>query len=135
MTEFAELLGTDQSSISRYESGQVVPSKSVLILLFLLASEVERVALHEAMGEVSEAVLLSRYRSAEEALKRLPKGTDRSRVQFVDESVAMLTSKEPIEPAVVQLLMLFRTHARNRKLRQAVAQMLPYFEFVAGERE
>jgi transcriptional regulator with XRE-family HTH domain len=135
MTEFAESLGTDQSTISRYESGQVVPSKTVLILLFLLASGTEREPILEAMGEVSDASLLSRYKGADEALKRLPKPTDTSRVQFAEESAAMIASKEPIEPALVQLLKLCRSHAGNRKLRQAVVQMLPYFEFVAGEKQ
>lgn len=135
MTEFAESLGTDQSTISRYESGQVVPSKTVLILLFLIASGTERNPILEAMGDVSEVSLLSRYKGADEALKRLPKPTDTSRVQFAEESAAMIASKEPIEPALVQLLKLCRSHTGNRKLRQAVAQMLPYFEFVAGEKQ
>jgi transcriptional regulator with XRE-family HTH domain len=134
MTEFAESLGTDQSTISRYESGQVVPSKTVLILLFLLASGEERDAILEALGDVSEASLLSRYRGAEEALKRLPKHTDTSRVEFAEQSAALVSSKDPIDPTLVQLLRLFRNHGRNRKLRQVLVQMLPYFEFVAREK-
>lgn len=134
MTEFADSLGTDQSTISRYESGQVVPSRTVLILLFLLASGAERDAIREAMGDVGEASLMARYRHAEEALKLLPKRTDVSRVEFAEESAAIISSKEPIDPVLVELLKLFRGHGRNRKLRQAVAQMLPYFEFVAGQK-
>ena len=133
MTEFAESLGTDQSTISRYESGQLVPSKTVLILLFLLACEEERGAIRDAMGDVSEASLLARYGRVEDELKGLPKHFDASRLQFAEESAAIVSSKEPIEPALAELLKLYRAHARNRKLRQALAQMLPYFEFVAGQ--
>lgn len=134
MTEFAESLGTDQSTISRYESGHVVPSKTVLILLFLLAAGTERDPIRQAMGEMSEAALLAHYKGAEETLKRLPKGSDRSRAEFAETSVALVSSEEPIEPALVELLRLFHTHARNRKLRQILGQMLPYFQFVAGEK-
>lgn len=131
MTEFAELLGTDQSTISRYESGQVVPSRTILILLFLLASVAERESIREAMGSVSEAMLMSRYEGAREALKDVPKGSNTSLAVFAEESAAIVSSKEPIEPAFVELVKLFRRHGRNRKLRQAMEQFVPYLEFIA----
>lgn len=134
MNEFAESLGTDQSTISRYESGRVVPSRTVLILLFLLASSHERDVIREAMGEFSEGALLARYKGAEELLKRLPKGSDTSRAEFAEASAALISSKEPIESALVEVLQLFGRHGRNQKLRQAVAQMLPYFKFVAEKK-
>ena len=58
-TGFADLIGTDQSTVSRYEANQVVPSRTVLILLLLLASEEERPAIREAMGDIDEAMLTS----------------------------------------------------------------------------
>ncbi len=129
MTEFAELIGIDQSTISRYEGGQIEPSRTVWILLFLLASSGEREAILEAMGEGSEASLASRYRNAEESLKLLKREkTDVNRIEFAEASTALLASKESIDPALVQMLKLYP----SKKFRQALAAMLPYFAFVAG---
>lgn len=134
MSDFAESLGTDQSTVSRYEAGQVTPSRTVLILMFLLASEPDRDVIRAAMGEVSEAALLARYRDAEQAIRGLSKRSDSTRVAFAEESAAILHAKDPIDPTLIELLRLFRTHARNRKLRSAVAQMLPYFRFLADQK-
>jgi len=129
MTEFAELIGTEQSTISRYEAGQIEPSRTVWILLFLLASGGEREAILEAMGEGSESSLASRYQNAEESLKLLKsKKTDVNRIEFAEASTALLASKESIDPVLVQVLKLYP----SKKFRQALAAMLPYFEFVAN---
>jgi len=131
MAEFAELIGTDQSTISRYEAGQIEPSRTVWILLFLLASSDEREAIIEAMGDVSEASLASRYQNAQESLKLLkPKKSDLNRMKFAEASTTIVASKESIDVALVQVLELYP----NKKFRQALAAMLPYFEFVAAQK-
>ena len=114
-----------------------MPSKTVLILLFLLASEEERSAILEAIGDVNESLLTSRYGNAEDSLKKFLAGrhspSNLNRVEFAEESAAIVASKEPIESVLVELLKLFRSHAGNRKLLQALIHMLPYFEFVGTQ--
>ena len=83
------------------------------------------------MGDVSEASLTSRYQQAEESLKLLKhKKSDVSRIEFSETATALVASKEPIDPALVQLLKLYP----SKKFRQALAAMLPYFEFVANQK-
>jgi transcriptional regulator with XRE-family HTH domain len=113
MAEFAETLGSDQSTISRYESGQLIPSRTVLILLYLLSSGTEREAIEELLGS-AKAETLQHYRNAEAELRKIPKGGE--------------------EPPFLDLLNLLRDNAGNRKLRAAVAQMLPYLEFIASKK-
>ncbi len=141
MTEFAEMIGADQSTISRYESGQVLPSKTVLILLLLLAEGEERAAISDAMGAADLGALNARFAGSLEILrahaKKYPRSvktaaTDIVRIQMVEESAALVSAGKPIEPALVAMLKLFREHGDNKRLRQCLAQMLPYFEFVAN---
>jgi len=42
MVEFAGMIGRQQSTISRYEAGKLVPGCAVLILLLQLAQDAER---------------------------------------------------------------------------------------------
>jgi hypothetical protein len=52
---------------------------------------------------------------------------------MAEESTAIVSSGKPIEPALVAVLTLFREHGDNKRLRQSLAQMLPYFEFVTND--
>lgn len=51
MAQFARLLGVSFSSISRYESGKVIPSRPVLQHLLIMAEGVEKVTVSRAIGE------------------------------------------------------------------------------------
>lgn len=124
MGEFAELLGTEQSTISRYESGQFPPSRTVLTLLYLLASKDERPAILKEMGDVSDA--LKQFQNAGESLKLLEK-PDKHRKEFMEASRDLLASKEPLEPALIEIVKL----SSNKKVRAALAHFLPYFQFLA----
>ena len=132
MVQFAESLGTEQSTISRYEAGQLVPSKTVLILLYVLASGDNREAILEALG-ASATAIRERYRGAEETLMKLPSNTDTTIVEFAEESAALVRSRE-VDPELLDLVKLWRKHNGNRKLRRAIAGMLPYFEFIADQK-
>jgi transcriptional regulator with XRE-family HTH domain len=55
MVQFAARLGTGQSTISRYESGAVVPPRSMLILLLQFAdTDKEKQPLLEALGVTAD---------------------------------------------------------------------------------
>ena len=142
MTEFAELIGTDQSTVSRYESGRILPSKTTLIVLLLLSREEEKAPILAAMGEVDEHALRTRFEGAQETLgallrrhrqARRSSAVELKRIEFAEESAAIVSSGRPIEPALVEIIKLCRKYSDNRKLRNSLAQMLPYFEFVATQ--
>jgi len=109
MAEFAEVLGTQQSTISRYESGQLVPSKSVLILLFLIARAREREALAKAIGST-----VNRLRS--------------------EEGQSRTTGREEFsgaDPVIRDFVNLLHDNPENDALKDALRSMLPYFRFCA----
>jgi len=137
MAEFAETIGTQQSTISRYEAGQLVPSRSMLILLLLLANEDEKSAVAEALGVEDADRIANRYAGARRALfdlraqsKKAKPGAD-TLSGFVEEAAAIASTGEPVDRSIVELLRLWREQKNKRQLRNAVAQMLPYFQFVA----
>jgi transcriptional regulator with XRE-family HTH domain len=141
MTEFAQLIGSDQSTISRYESGHVVPSRTTLILLLLLSAEDERKPILEALGDVDEKLVRSRFADAREILTarspsksvRRRSGADQTRALFAEESAAIVSSAKQIEPALVEILKLCREHSENRNLSRCLSQMVPYFRFVVDQ--
>jgi transcriptional regulator with XRE-family HTH domain len=125
MAEFGDLIGIDHSTISRYEAGTVEPSRTVWTLLFLLASKDEREAILESMGEIGESAL-AHFEGARESLKLLQR-PDPNRKLFAEASAELVASKEPIEPPLIKLVKLYP----NKKVKQYVAQMVPYLEFLA----
>lgn len=139
MTEFSELLGLEQSTVSRYESGQVIPSRTVLILLLLLAKDEEEAPILAALGVPSrDALALPRQRLKEAlpAIKNL-RGqigerteVDQVLAAFAEEAQLILSKRVPVERSLVELLKLCRKHHANKRLRRAVDEMLPYFEFL-----
>jgi len=136
MAEFAEMIGTEQSTISRYEAGQIVPSKTVLILLFLLATDSEKKTILEALGIGDEQQIEAQFRGAEEELKKVSElrrrhGRDPTLIQFAEEAAKIVSTGAPVEKALVQILKLWRLHRDNKELLQSLEQMLPYFRFVA----
>jgi len=142
MVEFASLIGATDSTISKYESGRLVPSKTVLILLFLLADESEKSTLKEALGVWDEKKSQASFPAAEakltELLKTLRKSRnssaqDRARIEFVKEALALLAARTPIDPAAVEILGFLRTHAASRKLHTSLAQILTYLEVAMAE--
>jgi transcriptional regulator with XRE-family HTH domain len=140
MAEFSETIGTQQSTISRYESGRIPPSKSILILLLLLADEDEKPEILKALGlentQAGAELHLSKHR-LNEARRTLSGGArlskaDQRLAAFVEEAAKIAQSGIPVDDCLVELLHLWRTHSSNRKgLRDSLAQMLPYFKYTA----
>ena len=143
MVEFADLIGATNSTISKYESGRLVPSKTVLILLFLLADESEKPSLREALGvwdeKKSQASFPAVKTKLTELLKTLRKSRnasalDRARIEFAKEALALLAARTPIDPAAAEILGFLRAHAANRKLHASLPQILTYLEVALAER-
>jgi transcriptional regulator with XRE-family HTH domain len=140
MAEFAETLGTQQSTISRYEAGQLLPNKSVLILLYLLAEDDERSTISEALGINDPKILEEKFSNAKaqlEVLKHTQQttaqrsgSTDEVGANFANEAAAII-SAGAIDPVLVELLILLRAHSASKPLRQALSSMLPYFRYCA----
>lgn len=139
MTQFSELLGLEQSTVSRYESGQVVPSRTVLILLLLLANDEEEPAILTALGvPTKEALALPRQklREALPAIRNLhgrgdeEAELDQTLAAFAEEAHLILSKRVPVDRSLVELLKLYRRHHSNKRLRRAVVEMLSYFEFL-----
>lgn len=139
MSEFAETLGTQQSTISRYEGGKLVPSKSILILLYLLAVDDERPEIADALGIPTASKLEKTFLSAHQqldALKSLSVDLARSdegqtlKAKFAEDAVAVVNAGE-LDPVLVELMELLRSHPQNHDLKIALSSMLPYFRFCA----
>lgn len=134
MAEFAETLGTQQSTISRYESGQVAPSGSTLILLYLLAVEEERSVFAEALGVEDATKLERKYGAVKKQLDDLKRSRTASRpaVEFA-ELAAVIADSGDVDESAVELLRLLSEHGKGKPLRKAIAVMLPYFRYTAND--
>jgi hypothetical protein len=140
MAEFADTLGTQQSTVSRYEADQLVPSRSILILLFLLAEGDDRRALSDALGLRDPKTLQAKFAAAKEQLDSIKRarrpskkqsGTSEDAITFANEAAAIATLGEPIDGALIEFLRLWRAHPESKQLQKALATMLPYFRFSA----
>jgi transcriptional regulator with XRE-family HTH domain len=57
MGEFAQMIGCSQSSVSRYESGDIIPKRGVIERLIEVANEDEREEIIRALGISGSAVV------------------------------------------------------------------------------
>ena len=117
MVEFAEMIGCRQSTVSRYESGKLVPGRSVLILLLQLAQGAERGPILDALG-VGRAVatgwaerdLIGALKTFEEYLdlsSAAPRARRRARegslAAFARVAKRVVLEGSPVEPALVSI--------------------------------
>jgi len=142
MVEFAEMIGCRQSTVSRYESGKLVPGRSVLILLLQLAQGAERGPILEALG-VSRAVatgwperdLIEALKTFEEYLE-LSSAPPRARGRRREDSLAafaraakrIVLQGAPVEPALVSVLEHWTAHGANPAARQVFRQLVAYLD-------
>lgn len=142
MVEFADLIGATNSTISKYESGRLVPSKTVLILLFLLADESEKSGLREALGIWDQKKLQTSFPAAREKLTELLKtlgqsrnasAEEQARIEFGKEALALLSARAPLDPAAIEIVRCLRTHSASRKLHTSLPQILAYLEVALAE--
>jgi transcriptional regulator with XRE-family HTH domain len=126
MAEFALLIGSDHSIVSRYESGKVPPSNSMLILLLLLAQGEEKTPLLKALGIGNDAELQAAFQGALNSLLEYGRLAARSRSkaakeaglrEFVKEAAAIANSGISLDPAVAEVLRRLRTPGASRQIQ------------------
>lgn len=137
MVEFAEMIGCKQSTVSRYESGKLVPGRSVLILLLQRARGSERQPVLDALGVSgtvpagwSERQLLTALRPFEDYLavsgsarRHAPSST--SLASFASAAQRIVTGGRQVDPALVSILQQWTAHHSDPRA-------IPHFQNVAA---
>jgi transcriptional regulator with XRE-family HTH domain len=128
MIEFAALIGCKQSTVSRYESGKLIPGRSVLLLLLQLAQGTEREIILDALGVNQSVALgwierdfLNALWTFEDYLRATGAGCQKRDLTAEKNRIVLFSSatKEiilrgrPIEPALIAILNLWLAHADN----------------------
>ncbi len=141
MAQFAELIGCKQSTISRYESGRLPPSRSVLMLLLQHAGGAERKVLLDHLGVErrvsegwSEQQLIDSLRTFEGYLNRLPEAADTSKARQVVSPLVefALVAKQKVlgepapDPALNGIIKCWLAHRNNPKAAEYLRRALAY---------
>jgi transcriptional regulator with XRE-family HTH domain len=144
MVEFAQIIGTDQSTISKYESGKVPPSDTVLILLLLLARGDERVPLLKALGIGDDAELQAVYQGALASLLEYDRIATRARSKsqkeaglrkFVKEASAIAASEISLDPAIAEILGLIQVPVVGQKIQAHLRTLLACLDIAKPKRK
>jgi len=137
MVEFAEMIGCKQSTVSRYESGKLVPGRSVMILMLQLAQGSERTPVMNALGVTRAAAAGWTQPSLAQALKTFEDQLGQARAGgarrapsasvagFARAAKRILLAGQEVDPSLVSILELWGTHHANPKA-------LPHFRHVAA---
>lgn len=142
MVEFARLVGSDHSSVSRYESGQIVPGKTMLILLLLLAKSEEKAPLLKALGLRDEAETQQVFAGALESLvecerlaanSRSRSAKDAGLAEFVKEAAAIAAARLPLDPVVADVLRRLRSSKANPKIQAHFRKFAVYLDIALAE--
>ncbi len=144
MAEFAEMIGCRQSTVSRYESGKLIPSRTVLLLLLQLAEDSERQPILQALGvtrslaqswkpsdladalRTFDAYLAAAGPAADRNRGRAPQGS--ALAEFARLAARIVSERHAVEPAVVEVLRLWLKHRTNRKARKYFRHIAAYLE-------
>lgn len=137
MVEFADLIGCKQSTVSRYESGKLVPGRSVLILLLQLAQGSERTPVLNALGVTRAAAAGWMQPSLAQALKNFDEQLEQARAggarrapsagmaSFARAARRILLAGKEVDPSLSSILELWAEHHANPKA-------LPHFRHAAA---
>lgn len=137
MVEFARLVGSDHTSVSRYESDQIVPGKPILILLLLLAQGDEKAPLVKALGLRDDDEMQRGFEGALASLLEYERQSARSRgkarqdaglTEFVKEAAAIANARLSIDPAVAEVLRRLRASKADRKMQTQFRNFLTYLD-------
>ena len=140
MVQFAELIGCKQSTVSRYESGKLVPGRSVLILLLQLARGAERQPVLDALGVTGkspagwgERQLATALRTFEDYLEvsgpvRPPGAPAASLTQFARAAKRIVLAGQPVDPALVSILQHWTTGHADPKALDCFRHIAAYLE-------
>jgi transcriptional regulator with XRE-family HTH domain len=142
MVEFARLVGSDHSSVSRYESGQIVPGKTMLILLLLLAQGDEKTPLLKTLGLRDDAETQQAFEGALESLVEYERLATRSGsrsakdaglAEFVKEAAAIAAARLSLDPVVADILRLLRTSKASPKIQTHFRRFMVYLDVALAE--
>jgi transcriptional regulator with XRE-family HTH domain len=137
MVEFARLVGSDHTSVSRYESGQIVPGKPILILLLLLAQGDEKPALVKALGLRDDDETQRAFEGALASLLEYERQATRSRgkarkdaglTEFVKEAAAIANARLSLDPVVAEVLRRLRVSNADRRVQTHFRNFLTYLD-------
>jgi len=142
MVEFARLIGLDYTSISRYESDQIVPGRPVLILLLLLAQGDEKPPLVKALGLRDDDEIQKAFEGGLASLMEYERQATRSRSKsrkdagltaFVKEAAAIANARLSLDPVVAEVLRRLRVSNASRKIQTHLRNCLIYLEIAVPE--
>lgn len=129
MVEFAETIGAKQSTVSRYESGKLVPGRPVLLLLLQLAEGNERWPILGALGVDrgsaegwNELRLIRALRTFERYLEasRSQRGNQEAGFApqsaleaFAETAKKIILECQDLDPSVLSILDQWLKHGKN----------------------
>jgi DNA-binding XRE family transcriptional regulator len=144
MVQFADMIGCKQSTISRYESGKLVPGRTVLILLLRYAHASERQPILDALGVSCTAAQGWDQRELVDALKTFQdylevSAAARSRsaprlgsapalLAFAKAARQIVSQRSDVEPALVAILRHWIEHSRNRRAHEYFRHVAAYLD-------
>ncbi len=133
---FARLVGTDQSTVSKYEAGKIAPSRSTLLNILRLAEgDAERNPILEALGVENPADLGMPQSEVDQAIEDfetyLKQGgsaanKDGSKKRFID--LVRLTLDSEIDPAITGILAKWVKHRHDKAARKFFRNLDVYLD-------
>lgn len=140
---FGQILGCTGNTISRYELGQLRPSRSVLLLLLQLTQvDAERRVFMDALDVTGEElgrwntadlqesleVFQSYLESAKLAKHRKQVPARDQRTEFVHEVTAILESGSPIDRQLVDILRIWRSNRGDARIGELFQDLIVYLD-------
>ncbi len=145
MAEFADMIGCTQSTVSRYESGRLRPSRTVLLLILQLAEGPDREVflnglradsatqsdsrerdLLDALRTFEDYLGMARDRAARDDAERRCPGSPVAAFARAAKQV-LLGSPEP-DPALTAILEHWIRHRKNRKAHEYFRHVAAYLD-------
>jgi len=139
MVEFGGMIGCRQSTVSRYESGKLLPGRSVLLLILQLAQGAERKPILDALG-VGPATasgwpdrdVVSALKTFEEYLALPAQGRagapSTSLAAFAKAAKRVVGERSEVDPSVVSILELWSQYGADPKAVQHFRNIASYLD-------
>ena len=142
MVDFAEMIGCRQSTISRYESGKLIPGRSVLLLILQHAQGAERKPILDALGVGPAASgwperdLIGALKTFEQYLElpsRPRTGASSSTLAaFARAAKRLVEARSEVDPSVVSVLEQWSQYGGNPKAAQHFRNIAAYLDVELG---
>lgn len=137
MAQFADMIGCRQSTVSRYESGKLIPGRTVLILLLQYAQASERPPILDALG-VSRAAaagweqrkLVDASKTFGDCLKTSPTLPVYAPglVAFAKAARQIVSKGPDVEPSLAPILRHWIKHSTDPKAHQYFRHIAAYLD-------